>query len=1531
MLKYHDDNERNEEAILASKTEGTWGYRPHDEINHYSIEEITLKEGAASVDIFRLRVLERTKAGAVVHRAGALGYIDDYFYPEETEKKQICLHYTAGGNAIGWLTRHPDSHHVGVHFVLSTTGRIFELVDTKYWGHSSNGGAFNKNIVSIEIANPGAVRPSNFSAAEQAQWLYLIPDKPYRGCVAFQKYTDKQYESLRKLLAYLCAKYKIDAKLLPDDRPGDPMESTRYKCLNPYYDNYRDRDNVLHSGYKGTDGIDLKQWRGVVSHVNWAGMDSGSWLKQDIGPCFDWDRILAQSSVFAFPLQREAQSMPYPPSVYHNNETQGGGSYVVGSFCNIHSGIHLFPESPTSPVRAMADGAVVAARFIAGTDPTVRLTNNYNGFVLLKHRFRDAAGTSEYSLYSLYMHLAPPTWTGNARELYANVPWTKRLFLARNGAVVDGRFGQPTFGQIRWVVTRADLINRDTTSAEVYKVDPASGALSTEPFELRRTVTVDGKSQLRAVGIYKQPPPELRDALLRLQEGNIITFREPYFAVAGGESIGYLGKAPGTVASWPTPFLHWEVFAPTKEGSLRRLLAGEATVGKRILSDHLIQDSSSDNYLDPEDFKNLFAKGFHKDEREEMVDLLSTVSSRYDRFSEIFDRLRKNSPETFAKDIHKDLPAPPARTFAFGLDLKVIKAEKNTPDGSYKLKLEFLDEAGELLPRGKPYAVEVVANVSEAEFARRVSVPAETVKIRVTSAELHLAEAPPPKDRDARFKEALKPLQDLMDYRLRNVLLAHPTEWSEAGIKSVCDKVGDEIGEQMERLVEASWWGRTKGFLGTDSKGEYPVFSGGSIFDDKILPKDGKIDNLHPVTALWLLALLQEHGKIVSANTTADCPLSVDAGIAYLGWALDCSKPNGGKPAVGDDVGVLAIRNDYNTGAPVDIAARGPAGWLNLDSTRYSSGVAKLALKVGFWGRWTLVQPSGASNTDGAELFVEAPDLAKIGPATPVRRSTQYAFRLFFRSNCPTGLSGVVFFKCGKAGTKSGRLCDRALRVIATREVIKPEVMRGVTYATENGTRYITAARAGSTFVSSAPLYVWDDFFPRTHTGATKISEDLVKAVAALNDKWRAATPAVAAGKRRFLIVKGVGADGLSVTLLACVGARGTTDGASDAEMGILKQAWADWNAGEAYFNCTFTGQLITLTETPPAATGGTMLVQFDPWALQGAFAKTAGAASGDKVDVSAGFYGPNGGSLALRLVRDYKPLNDATVELQAGVMGRLGSLTSGDHGVGKDPNPEAPFMTVEALEFGNITYTMAASAITVTSIATSAPAAWKGVQTSMTCNGTRVDHVPKVVTIDKVPRQVFTATVKLADKAKGTTMAPGINTFVIQTPTGFQKSFTANIRPKFDTLTVVDPTLKSFDGKSLFWETLGLSVINAAFGLTRLDPAFIYLVGSAYFVPTDYRTQLSCRRIVPGVPAMIAAVETLSGITFLYQSPNADRTCGYCNERGVFGAWVRRADLKKKAAGSAVWFAWSRPGDGKILGVAVAPVESGKLRIEAV
>jgi len=195
-----------------------------------------------------------------------------FFYPEETAKKKILLHFTMGylKGDIATLTK----QHVSVPFVIGRNGIIYNLFASKYWSYHLGPGAIggntgmSKECIGIEISNIGPLKKIGdnlvttysdtdiYCSLAETQYYTRLGTK-YRGFEYFATYTPAQYEAIRQLLKFLCAKYN-----LPKTFRNEP---DRYLIM---------------------DGPGFMKYTGIASHVN-CRTD-----KVDIGPAFDWNKIM---------------------------------------------------------------------------------------------------------------------------------------------------------------------------------------------------------------------------------------------------------------------------------------------------------------------------------------------------------------------------------------------------------------------------------------------------------------------------------------------------------------------------------------------------------------------------------------------------------------------------------------------------------------------------------------------------------------------------------------------------------------------------------------------------------------------------------------------------------------------------------------------------------------------------------------------------------------------------------------------------------------------------------------------------------------------------------------------------------------------------------------------------------------------------------------------------------------------------------------------------------------------------------------
>ena len=148
---------------------------------------------------------------------------EDRFFKEQTTKKQIVLHHTVSGSGaagdINWWKQNPQ--RIATAVIIEWNGDIYQLFSSRYWAHhlgtrAANNRALNMGSIGIEIdAWGGLVKynrkwyPALWDGKKHVANTKITPIKnvqtycdAYRGFYGYEKYTDEQIESVRKLLVY---------------------------------------------------------------------------------------------------------------------------------------------------------------------------------------------------------------------------------------------------------------------------------------------------------------------------------------------------------------------------------------------------------------------------------------------------------------------------------------------------------------------------------------------------------------------------------------------------------------------------------------------------------------------------------------------------------------------------------------------------------------------------------------------------------------------------------------------------------------------------------------------------------------------------------------------------------------------------------------------------------------------------------------------------------------------------------------------------------------------------------------------------------------------------------------------------------------------------------------------------------------------------------------------------------------------------------------------------------------------------------
>jgi N-acetyl-anhydromuramyl-L-alanine amidase AmpD len=157
----------------------------------------------------------------------------DGFYEESQSKNQVYLHHTAGGpngeDVFKFWSN--DAVRVATCVCISRDGTIVQGFHSQYWAFHlglTNSvfalkklpyKALDKSSIGIEICNYGSLTLKNGKYYNWAGGVVkdvCTLDKPFRGSLYYENYTDEQIQSVKELLLLWKDRYGIDIKYRED-------------------------------------------------------------------------------------------------------------------------------------------------------------------------------------------------------------------------------------------------------------------------------------------------------------------------------------------------------------------------------------------------------------------------------------------------------------------------------------------------------------------------------------------------------------------------------------------------------------------------------------------------------------------------------------------------------------------------------------------------------------------------------------------------------------------------------------------------------------------------------------------------------------------------------------------------------------------------------------------------------------------------------------------------------------------------------------------------------------------------------------------------------------------------------------------------------------------------------------------------------------------------------------------------------------------------------------------------------------------
>ena len=153
-----------------------------------------------------------------------------YYYPAETHKKSVCLHFTVGYIMSDIKSLTGQDNHVSVSYVVDRSGNVYELFPDKYWSYHLGANAVGSNVamskqaIGIEISNYGPLTPTGNTLNDAYGSNYcsksdtaLYDEVDYRGKKYYASMTDVQAAAVAALLKHISAKHGIPLEFVPDD------------------------------------------------------------------------------------------------------------------------------------------------------------------------------------------------------------------------------------------------------------------------------------------------------------------------------------------------------------------------------------------------------------------------------------------------------------------------------------------------------------------------------------------------------------------------------------------------------------------------------------------------------------------------------------------------------------------------------------------------------------------------------------------------------------------------------------------------------------------------------------------------------------------------------------------------------------------------------------------------------------------------------------------------------------------------------------------------------------------------------------------------------------------------------------------------------------------------------------------------------------------------------------------------------------------------------------------------------------------
>ena len=1214
--------------------------------------------------------------------------------------------------------------------------------------------------------------------------------------------------------------------------------------------------------------------------------------------------------VVAFPYGR-AGKRESPIKYYFLNEAGPGGFFPLGLRQNLHAAVHLDPppgaSGPLVPVTAGMPGYIVAARLMApgtgGDNPTAQRVSDgrYLGFVLLRHEFFPVAaqagsgGASPkiHPLYSLHMHLTPPTWGNADLEGFDKAPWLSAFLEMQFGGVVDLDPASPDVGKTFWAKRP---VAADAAEIAVHGRDKSIAAKR------------DGK----LAALVKPSPEDVGQAIRAFKDGCIVTFDRPLFQVSPGEIIGFVSEAPGPKdpggdggARAGARYLHWEIFSLAGEGGGVQLLRSKADGMAATLKD--VKEQRENNFFDmpspldpspPNEIRQILGSTGVK-----VLDDIKTL--------EYGNNLREyfNDGTSFVSGASKPFTCP----------LKVTLEDPHQWNKGGTLEVTYRRAGEEIGKEEVP--------VSGGKASVTLQVPVDADEIALWSAAFFLDTpdaAATPDGRKARLASRIDLFNAVVPGRWRNLVLEHIDEWTIKGLGKQLEarrKAGqlawlmpggkdtDEAFENLKKeLRPLAWWSRKK--TNDDPYGEVSVLGAEtdekSLFGagDHLLPEDASIASMHPITALWLADILAEKGTVAATKTWPPVTLRRSEQTRkppFLGLLF-----TGTEARVGIDAIAVLVQHGYHDGdgslgSAVTFWVKSGSGAPKvLGRADYVEGVAVLHLRLFVWGDVEIYATAGETarlqpaKTQDTTARLQKPGLFgttfELGVAADKIRPRATG-RFISHEACPVALAGFIaldYWKVGKGATADFGAAPTpgkvAVPVLALR--------MSADERTENGLKlngeYVVGAAKPKANPKVTPDFSLQSF--RTHPkfkqvfagDAFMLAMPLAQRLQTLRGLCRVAG---AKGKDLPVAIKRLERDGLSLLVVP------TSEKPADVDR--LMSKVADLPASALFESNRDDAEAGVWLVYKPIQGAGTLTFDVDLGPALGKLAADALWAPGEMLHARPRYLAPNGGHAVLF----DKPLLDATTGTLAASEQDVRSACGGDL---LELVADHTLPPVGRFEFGDIQVRMGADKLYTEVLLYGEAARWRAGRPTF-----RLEVGGETLTPGTVKGTTLVADWDLVDK-RGKPRAERW---------GATLDFKAELQQPQKVTNPPPPVTLKLEIKPKLIEIKH-----------EIGPKLVLLTGRAEVMPTNIPLSLDCERS-DGAGGWVLDSVVTDAIQYQVPARKAPHF-GNCDETGVFRASVKKTAFQSQGPWRFTWHPrGERHGDAvDVYGIPVTVASSAEL-----